>query len=78
MSSKAALERRLAQDYGTPAAHGTRIEVRLSQKDLSSLVGGSREKVNRQLRLWEESGVIGKEAGRLTLLRPDELDSPEA
>lgn len=73
---------RLAHDYGSPVAgiprHGgigtaTRIEVRLSQKDLSTIVGGSREKVNRQLRQWEQDGVLGKDAGRLTILRPEAL-----
>ena len=41
---------------GHPAAAGTRIEIKLSQKDLSTLVGASREKVNRQLRAWEDGG----------------------
>ena len=68
---------RLAHDYGTPAALGTRIEVRLSQKDISSIVGGSREKVNRQLRLWEESGVLGKDSGRMVVLRPEALAAPD-
>ncbi len=65
---------RLANDYGKPAGgRQIRIEVKLSQKDLSALVGGSREKVNRQLRVWEEDGTIGKEQGYLVLLRPDRL-----
>ncbi len=53
-----------------------RIEVKLSQKDLSALVGGSREKVNRQLRAWETEGTIGKSQGYLVLLRPERLESP--
>ncbi len=78
---------RLAHDYGSPVARSpvagiprnggigtaTRIEVRLSQKDLSTIVGGSREKVNKQLRQWEQDGVLGKDAGRLTILRPEAL-----
>lgn len=68
---------RLSADYGTPAANGTRIEVRLSQKDLSTIVGGSREKVNRQLRLWEQEGVLGKDGGRLVILRPEALSAAE-
>ncbi len=65
---------RLASEYGTPVPGGTRIEVRLSQKDLGAIVGGSREKVNRQLRLWEDSGAIGRDGGRMTVLRPDVLE----
>lgn len=69
---------RLANDYGSPGPKGTRIEVRLSQKDLSTIVGGSREKVNKQLRQWEQDGVLGKDAGRMIILRPDALAAAEA
>jgi CRP/FNR family transcriptional regulator, cyclic AMP receptor protein len=64
---------RLAQDYGAPAKLGTRIEVKLSQKDLGTLVGSSREKVNKQLREWEAEGLVGKEQGYLVILRPEAL-----
>ncbi len=64
---------RLAADYGKPVPSGTRIELKLSQKDLSALVGGSREKVNRQLRLWEQDGTLGKDAGYLVVRRPERL-----
>jgi len=58
----------------TPA--GRRISFRLSQADLGRLAGGSREKVNRQLRLWEKQGVIAREGGHLLILRPETLASP--
>ena len=61
---------RLSGDYGVVTPRGTRIEVKLSQKDLSSLAGASREKVNRQLRQWEQDGIIGKDNGRLLILKP--------
>jgi CRP/FNR family transcriptional regulator, cyclic AMP receptor protein len=64
---------RLAQDYGAPAQRGTRIEVKLSQKDLGTLVGSSREKVNKQLREWEAEGVLGKEQGHMVILRAEAL-----
>jgi len=64
---------RLSRDYGVAAPRGTRIEVRLSQKDLSSLAGASREKVNRQLRQWEQEGIIAKDNGRLLILKPQAL-----
>jgi CRP-like cAMP-binding protein len=60
---------RLCADYGVPVARGTRIEIKLSQKDLSSLVGASREKVNRQLRQWEVDGVVGREDGRFVVIK---------
>lgn len=64
---------RLAEECGVPGEDGTRIEVRLSQKDISTIVGGSREKVNRQLRQWEQDGVLRKDGGRMTILRPQSL-----
>lgn len=64
---------RLARDYGDLRAGGTRIEVKLSQKDLSTLVGSSREKVNKQLRQWELDGVLGKDGGRMVIMQPDAL-----
>jgi CRP-like cAMP-binding protein len=66
---------RLARDYGAPTNRGVRIEVKLSQKDLSTLVGSSREKVNKQLREWEEARVLGKENGRILVLQPAALGS---
>jgi CRP-like cAMP-binding protein len=72
------LLKRLAGQYGKPAARAgagqaVRIEFKLSQKDLSALIGASREKVNRQLRAWEEEGLLGKEQGYLLLLHPGRL-----
>jgi CRP-like cAMP-binding protein len=64
---------RLARDYGVPEGSGTRIEVKLSQKDLSTLVGSSREKVNKQLRQWEEDHVLGKNGARIVILQPGAL-----
>ncbi|MBV8401962.1 MAG: Crp/Fnr family transcriptional regulator [Acetobacteraceae bacterium] len=63
----------LAKDYGISTPHGTRIGVKLSQKDLSTLVGSSREKVNRQLRQWEQSGLISQERGHVTISNADRL-----
>ncbi len=70
---------RLAGDYGAVGGkgNGTRIELKLSQKDLSTLVGGSREKVNKQLRRWEQDGVLAKEGSRLVILQPEALAPPE-
>jgi CRP/FNR family cyclic AMP-dependent transcriptional regulator len=64
---------RLCNDYGAESPKGTRIEVKLSQKDLSSLAGASREKVNKQLRQWEQEGIIGKDNGRLLVMKPNAL-----
>ena len=59
---------RLATEYGVPVGGGTRIEVKLSQKDLSALVGASREKVNKIIRQWEDEGLLGKDSGRMVVV----------
>lgn len=65
----------LARDYGRPAARGTRIEFKLSQRDLSTLVGASRETVNKQIGQWREAGVLDMEGGSLVVVRPDALSA---
>ena len=64
---------KLGQDYGRPTPLGTRVEMKLSQRDLSKLVASSRESVNKQLRAWRETGVVDLEDGLLVLRRPAEL-----
>jgi CRP/FNR family transcriptional regulator, cyclic AMP receptor protein len=76
-SRLARLLSRLARDYGVAGPRGTRIGLKLSQKDLGALVGGSREKVNKQLRCWEDDGVIGKVGGHIVILQPDVLEPPK-
>jgi CRP-like cAMP-binding protein len=42
--------------------------VRISQHMLASMIGTSREAVNKQLRSWEEQGLIDVRRGSITLL----------
>ncbi|MCW3476531.1 Crp/Fnr family transcriptional regulator [Limobrevibacterium gyesilva] len=67
----------LAADYGRPLppeqGGGTRIDLKLSQRDLSTLVASSRESVNKQLRVWRDSGAIDQLDGHLVVRRPQEL-----
>ncbi|MEO7037134.1 MAG: Crp/Fnr family transcriptional regulator [Polyangiaceae bacterium] len=53
----------LAQKHGQHEGSRVRIPVRLSQQDLGSMVGATRESVNKQLRKWTESGVLHRETG---------------
>lgn len=64
---------RLAESFGSRGDGGRRLDVKLSQKDLSTLVAASREKVNRQLRQWEQEGAIARERGYLVIRRPEAL-----
>jgi CRP-like cAMP-binding protein len=58
---------KLAEDYGTATPEGIRITLKLSQRDLSTLVASSRESVNKQLRIWRESGLVDTTNGHLVL-----------
>ncbi len=53
---------KLSGDYGRVVppeqGGGTRIDLKLSQRDLSTLVASSRESVNKQLRLWRTEKLI--------------------
>ncbi|POR56926.1 Crp/Fnr family transcriptional regulator [Bosea psychrotolerans] len=49
----------LAADYGA--------EVRVSQEELASLTGVTRETVNRQLQSWKRTGIISLARGRLVI-----------
>ncbi len=58
---------------GQPAEDGIRIETRMTQSDLASRVGASRETVNRAVRGFEEHGWIRWEGSRIVIVRPDDL-----
>ena len=64
---------KLAGDYGRPSGSGIRIGIKLSQSDLSRLVASSRESVNKQMRAWEDEGLVVKEGGLLVIPRPEVL-----
>ncbi len=58
----------LADAYGSEAEGGTRIGLKLSQTDLGTMVGTSRESVNKTMRAWESEGLVRSEQGFITLL----------
>jgi CRP-like cAMP-binding protein len=64
---------KLASDYGRQCGKGIRIDLKMSQRDLSNLVASSRESVNKQLRIWRDDGVVDLDGGYLILRRPEEL-----
>eukprot|EP01037_Dinobryon_pediforme_P005249 gene5249-5301_t len=64
---------KLAEDYGRSVGQGVRIDLKLSQRDLSNLVASSRESVNKQLKIWRDAGFIDLDAGRIVLLQREAL-----
>jgi CRP/FNR family cyclic AMP-dependent transcriptional regulator len=57
----------LALKHGEPHDGSVRIPMRLSQQDLGSMVGASRESVNKLLRYWAETGVLRHDGGRVVI-----------
>jgi CRP-like cAMP-binding protein len=69
----ASLLLKLSAQYGLDGGRGRRIQLRLSQGDLSSLIAATRESVNKQLRSWREQGILDEEDGHIVLRQPDAL-----
>jgi CRP-like cAMP-binding protein len=68
---------KLGADYGRAVPKeqggGTRIDMKLSQRDLSTLVASSRESVNKQLKIWRDADSIDLVDGYLVLRKPEVL-----
>lgn len=65
----------LAAVHGEPTAKGIHIGVRLPQHLLASMIGTSREAVNKQLRDWEAKGFIDVRRGSVTILDRSSLEA---
>ncbi len=63
----------LGRTLGHPVADGLRIDCRLTQQDLASMVGASRESINKLLSAWRSHGLLSMTGRCLVLTRPDEL-----
>jgi CRP-like cAMP-binding protein len=63
----------LAEAHGIPTPDGVQIRLVLSQRDMAARVAATRERVNKQLRQWHESGVLGDQDGHLVLRQPEAL-----
>jgi CRP-like cAMP-binding protein len=57
----------LADQYGKPVPQGREISIKLSQEELGNLVGASRESINKQFRLWVETGLMEYQHGILVM-----------
>jgi CRP/FNR family transcriptional regulator, cyclic AMP receptor protein len=64
---------RLCRAHGLPTPDGTRLAMNLSQADLASLVGVSRQYMNELIARWEEEGVLRWNGKAQPLLNADRL-----
>jgi len=60
----------LSRMFGIEEKERIRIAVRVTQKDLASMVGASRESVNKQIRALREQGIINLSGGYIKILDP--------
>ena len=64
----------LAEHYGVSDGEATRIDLRLTQDDLASLAGTTRETVNRVLASLRDQGLIRVERARVSVLNLSRLE----
>ena len=58
---------RLAETFGQERPGGTRLDIKLSQGQIGSLIGVSRESVNKHLGDWTRSGHLAMEEGCIVI-----------
>ncbi|KEZ00763.1 hypothetical protein GQ57_39030 [Burkholderia sp. MSh2] len=63
----------LANWYGRETAHGIELAIRVSQEDLASLLGASRQSVNKELRELVRQQVIDARYSRYTIVNIEAL-----
>jgi len=66
---------RLSRAHGTQTAEGTRLGMNLSQADLASLVGVSRQYMNELITRWEDEDVLRWNGKSHPLLKIEQLRS---
>ena len=63
----------LAETHGTLTEDGNRIDVRLTQQELASMVGASRESVNKVMGYFTDKKILSTDKHRITIHRPNDL-----
>jgi CRP/FNR family transcriptional regulator, cyclic AMP receptor protein len=63
----------LAEEHGVQDGRGTLLPLKLTQQDLASLIGVTRESVNLALADFRQRGLVETQGRMLRLLRPSDL-----
>jgi CRP/FNR family transcriptional regulator, cyclic AMP receptor protein len=58
----------LAEESGSGEMQANPVALQISQRELGELVGGSRERVNKHLQVWKQSGIVTVEKGAIVIL----------
>ncbi|MBW2558490.1 MAG: Crp/Fnr family transcriptional regulator [Deltaproteobacteria bacterium] len=66
----------LSQKYGDQKEEGgaVQIDLRLTQKDLASIVGATRESINKELKILREKGLVNTEGNTIKILNMERLE----
>lgn len=64
----------LADEFGQKTDRGTLIDIKLTQQELSNMTGTSRESINKQMRAWEDKGVVLFDKGSITIVKREQLE----
>jgi len=70
----AGLLMRLAHGFGTPADHGVSIPIKLTQDEVGSMLGVSRQSIHGEIKALEREGLIEMSYGHVTLRNLEELE----
>lgn len=63
----------LAEDFGCNENGHRVIDIPITQSELATLVGATRQTVNQTLREFSDQGLIGRDHRRIVLLSPERL-----
>jgi len=64
----------LAEDFGQTENGYRVIDIPITQSELATLVGATRQTVNQTLRELSDEGLIGRANRRIVVLKPDQLN----
>jgi CRP-like cAMP-binding protein len=67
------LAKALLELTGSGNGGAERRKVAITQRELSQIIGRSRESTNKQLRMWEKRGWVSLERGGVSVLAADKL-----
>ena len=59
---------RLAETFGKPVPGGIQLTIKMSQQQIGSLIGASRESINKHLGEWTRAGYLAAEGGFIVIL----------
>lgn len=59
----------LGQNYGSAESQGVRLNTALTQSDLASMIGATRESTNKVLRQFRDEGLIALHNGQTIIIR---------